>query len=161
MEAMTEKEIRGCFVNGSRGEVTRMNLPDLASVRWSESDLVGWVDPRSPQQAYLVAPDPTGPVGVILRRNHGGAGPARMCSLCCTTHPATGVSLMVARRAGRAGRDGNTVGLDICSDLGCSGYARGWLAPPTISVVRETTSSEQRVERLRRNLATFLARVRR
>lgn len=161
MEAMTEKEIRGCFVNGSRGEVARINLPDLAGLRWEESDFVGWVDPRSPQQAYLVAPDGARSVGVILRRNSGGTGHARMCSLCCTTHPGTGVSLMVARRAGRAGRDGNSVGLDICSDLGCSGYARGWLAPPALSVVRETTSSEQRAERLRRNLATFLARVRR
>ena len=82
-----------------------------------------------------------------------------MCSLCCTVHSANGVTLMVANRAGKAGRDGNTVGVDVCADLRCSGYARGRVAAPVVSLLEETTAAEQRVERLRRNLDTFLRRV--
>ena len=66
---------------------------------------------------------------------------------------------MVARRAGRSGRDGNTVGLDICADLDCSLYARGLLAPPAMSTAHETLPVEARIARLRRNLEGFVERV--
>lgn len=160
MESLLEREIRASFVNCSRGEATRAHLPeDLAERPWDDLDFLGWVDPKAPQTGYLVAPGDAGPVGIVLRRNQGGAGRARMCSLCLTTHSGTGVSLMVAKRAGRAGRDGNSVGLDICSGLECSLYARGVLAAPAVAAAHETLPAEARVARLRRNLAAFLGRV--
>ena len=162
MEPLTESQIRDAFVNASKGEAKRLNLPaDLDEARWEDLDFLGWVDPRAPLQAYLVTPTEAGPVGVQLRRNTAGAGPrrAKMCSLCLTTHSGQGVSLMVARRAGRAGRDGNTVGLDICSGLECSLYARGILPLPTMSAAHETLTTDERIARLRDNLQTFLARV--
>lgn len=162
MDALTTREIRGSFVNATKGEAQRLGLPDdLDALPWERMDFLGWVDPRAPQQAGLVAPSPTGPVGVRLRRNGSGGGRTKMCSLCCTVHPASGVALMVANRAGKAGRDGNTVGLDVCADLRCPGYVRGWLPLPAISLVAETTSLEDRVARMHDNLATFLRRVRR
>lgn len=162
MEPLTEPQIRGSFVNASKGEAQRINLPDdLPERRWDDLDFLGWVDPRAPQQAAVVVPGPTGPVGVRLRRNSGGGGRSKMCSLCCTVHPSSGVSLMVANRAGKAGRDGNTVGIDVCSSLECSGYARGWLPLPSITPVAETTTPEERVARLRGNLDAFVRRVRR
>ncbi len=164
MEPVTEHAIRRSFVNCSRGEATRAHLPDdldtINGRRWAVMDFLGWVDPKAPQLAYVVVPGDGGLLGVRLRRNgSGGSGRTRMCSVCCTVHPASGVSLMVAARAGKAGRDGNTVGLDVCSDLRCSGYVRGWAPLPAISRVQETTPVEERAARLRRNLDTFLARV--
>ena len=47
-----------------------------------------------------------------------------MCALCRSTHSGGGVALFVARRAGAAGRNDNTVGTYICADLACSMYAR-------------------------------------
>ena len=164
MDPLTESEIRNSFVNASKGEVKRLNPPaDLDTARWDVLEFLGWVDPRAPMQAYVVAPTDAGPIGVQLRRNTAGAGPrrAKMCSLCLTTHSGQGVSLMVARRAGRAGRDGNTVGLDICAELQCSLYVRGIVPLPTMSAAHETLTTDERVARLRGNLATFLARVRR
>ncbi|MEV7429006.1 MULTISPECIES: FBP domain-containing protein [unclassified Nocardioides] len=163
MRPLDEREVRASFVNASRGEATRLRVPtDLAERSWADLDFLGWVDDRAPLQCYVVAVgDDDRAVGVQLRRNVGGAGPrrARMCSLCLTTHPGQGATLMVAPRAGRSGRDGNSVGVDVCADLGCSAYVRGLRPLPSLMRVPETLSVEERAARLRRNLGAFLARV--
>jgi hypothetical protein len=160
MEQLGEREIRRSFVNCSKGEAQRINLPDdLAELPWDRLDFLGWVDPRAPQVAALVTPADSGPLGIRLRRNSSGGGRAKMCSLCATVHPGTGVALMVAARAGRAGREGNTVGLDVCADLRCPGYVRGWLRPPVVSLVAETTTVEQKVARMHTQLDAFVRRV--
>lgn len=163
MDAISEAQVRASFVNCSRGEATRLNLPgDLDEQRWDDLDFLGWVDPKAPQQSYLVVPsDARGLVGFVLRRNTGtpGVRRARMCSLCTTTHSGQGVSLMVARRAGRAGRDGNSVGLDMCASLDCSLYARGLIAAPALSAAHETLPVADRVARLRRNVDAFVERA--
>jgi hypothetical protein len=66
---------------------------------------------------------------------------------------------MVANRAGKAGRDGNSVGVDVCADLRCSGYARGLAPLPVVSLLEETTTVEQRVDRLMHNLDVFIRRI--
>ena len=161
MDPLTDRAIRASFVNCSRGEAQRAPLPDLDQQPWADLDQLGWVDPRAPQSAFLVTVTGAhGLVGLTLRRNAGSGGRrARMCSLCHTTHSGQGVALMVARRAGRAGRDGNTVGLDVCAGLECSLYARGIVAAPAVSAVHETLTVEARVARLRRNLDGFVERV--
>lgn len=162
MEALSEDEIRRSFVNCSRGAAQRANLPeDLDALPWPELDFLGWVDPKAPQLAYAVVAHDGELVGIQLRRNSSSSGRTRMCSLCCTVHPSNGVSLMVANKAGKAGRDGNTVGVDVCSSLRCSEYVHGLLAAPVVSLLEETVSLEQRVERLEQNLAAFIRRVRR
>src|SRR4051794_32411019 len=117
---LTESEIRASFVNCTKGEVKRLRTPsDLDDQRWDNLDFLGWIDPRAPMQSYLVVPRGQELLGVQLRRNVGGKGPkrARMCSICLTHHSGPGVSLMVAPRAGSSGREGNSVGIDICADL--------------------------------------------
>jgi hypothetical protein len=166
MDLPTVPEIRKSFVNATKGEASRINLPDdfdqWTPERWTHTDFLGWVDPRAPQHATIVAPDSGGGlVGVRLRRNTGGGGRAKMCSICCTMHPGSGVALMVAARAGKSGRDGNTVGLDVCADLQCPGYVRGWLPAPTLTTLVETLPLEDRVARMWLNLESFLRRVRR
>lgn len=66
---------------------------------------------------------------------------------------------MVAARAGKAGRDGNSVGLEMCATLACSAYARGILKPPSLSAVQETLTVAERRARLHRNALTFVERV--
>jgi hypothetical protein len=161
VEALDESQVRGSFVNCSKGDARRLHLPeDLEDRPWADLDFLGWVDPRAPQRSYLVVPTGAhGLVGIAMRRNASSARRARMCSLCTTTHPGQGVSLMVAQRAHQAGRDGNSVGLDICADLQCSSYARGLLPLPATSTAHETLPPEARVARLRRNTGAFLSRV--
>lgn len=163
MDAVTEKQLRASFVNATKGEAARIALPrDLDQQPWGEPGFLAWVDPRSPLSGYLVVATPaTGVVGVQVRRAGGGPATrrARMCALCTTTQGGGGVSLMVAPRAGKAGRDGNTVGSEMCSSLKCSSYARGTLKPPGVHVVKETLSVQQRLDRLHRNAVTFVERV--
>lgn len=128
MRPISEREIRAAFVNCTKGEAQRLAVPrDLATRPWDDLDFLGWRDPAAPERAYLVAGTGERLVGVALRLAAGRAGQVRrsMCSFCLTTHSGDGVSLMTARRAGRTGQQGNSVGAYLCSDLACSLYLRG------------------------------------
>jgi hypothetical protein len=159
MEPLTERDVRASFVNATRGEVSRLRVPVLDDVDWEAIDFLGWVDAKAPQQAAVVVPHDGGVTGVRLHRNAPTGGSQRMCSWCCTLHPGTGVTLVVANRAGRAGRDGNTTGTDVCADLRCSDYAHGRARSAVVGLAQETLTAEQKSERLRRNLDTFVRRV--
>jgi hypothetical protein len=156
MRSVTEREIRSSFVNCSKGEAKRLAVPrDLVEWPWDDLDFLGWRDPAAPERAYLVAEDGAGLVGIVLRRA-ATAGQARrgMCSLCLTTH--TGVSLMTARKAGRAD---NSVGAYLCTDLACSLYLRGKKDAGPGARIQESLALPEKIERTRSNLAGFLGRV--
>ncbi len=130
MKPMTASDIRGSIVNATGGEVARMPLPGLHEVVWSDREYLGWRDPSAPQRGYLVFWRGDEPVGMVLRAAETRMSPGRsaMCSLCRTPQPADQVTLFSAARAGQAGREGNSVGTYICSDLACSLIIR--IAPP-------------------------------
>jgi hypothetical protein len=166
MEPLDEKEIRGSFVNCSKGEAGRIKLPTGfadGSVPWRDLDFLGWTDPAAPLRALLVVPGPDGPTGMVLRRPEPGKASAlrsSMCRVCLTEHASSGVALFVAPLAGAAGRNGNTVGEYICSDLACSLYLRGRRKPRMRLVNREETLSlDERVARAMTNLRAFTDRV--
>lgn len=162
MRPLTEPEIRAAFVNRTRGEARRLHVPrDLAERPWSDLDYLGWRDPGAPDRAYLVAESDDGrPRAVALRRPTATVGRTRrgLCSICLTPHTG-GVSLMVAPRAGRAGQQGNSVGIHLCDDLCCSLHVRGRKRPDAESHLDESLTVEERVHRTVTNLAAFLARV--
>jgi hypothetical protein len=82
-----------------------------------------------------------------------------MCSLCLTTHPADGVSLMTARKAGRAGREGNSVGLYMCTDLACSLYVRGKKVPEPGGRFEESLSVAEQIARTHTHLFDFVGKL--
>ncbi|WP_435207414.1 FBP domain-containing protein [Micromonospora sp. bgisy143] len=160
MLAITEPAIRASFVNVTQGEAKRMALPgDLDTYPWEDLDFLGWRDPAAPQRAYLVAETDAGPVGVALRVAPQQTGRVRrsMCSFCLTTHTGDGVSLMTARKAGREGRQGNTVGAYVCSDLACSLYLRG--KKDAGRRIDETITLAEKIDRTTGHLVAFLRRV--
>lgn len=123
MRALDERAIRSSFINCSKGEAKRLTVPrDLDERPWDDLDFFGWRDPGAPDRSYLVADLDGRLTGVALRFQQARSGffQRSMCGLCLTTHPRGGVSLMTARRAGAAGREGNSVGLYMCTDLACS-----------------------------------------
>ncbi|MEZ0065449.1 hypothetical protein ABIA32_001445 [Streptacidiphilus sp. MAP12-20] len=160
MEKLTENDIRASFVNCTKGEATRLHIPhDLDERPWAQLDFLGWRDPGAPDRCALVAPRPDGAlVGITLRFPPPQRGflARSLCSLCLTTHPRNGVSLLTARRAGRAGREGNTVGLYMCTDLACSLYVRGLKKAEPGARLDETLGLEQQIERLDTKLHAFL-----
>ena len=160
MEPLTEPQIRAGLANCSKGEASRLRLPDLAAVPWPDLDFLGWTDPGAPQRSALVLP---GGQGIVLRRpdsRRSSAMRSSMCRICYTGHTADGVTLFVAPLAGAAGRQGNTVGEYLCSDLACSLYLRGKKQPRGRLVSHEETLTlDERIDRAMTNLTGFVKRV--
>ncbi|MFJ7198582.1 MULTISPECIES: FBP domain-containing protein [unclassified Streptomyces] len=162
MKAVTEQDIRASFINCSKGEAKRLPLPrDLDEQPWDDLDFLGWRDLSAPGRSYIVTERGDGLTGVTLRfpSRQRGFLHRSMCSLCLTTHPGNGVSLMTARKTGAAGREGNSVGLYICTDLACSLYVRGKRTAAPGSRFKESLTLEEQVERTRVNLDAFLAKL--
>ncbi|WP_030193680.1 FBP domain-containing protein [Streptomyces sp. NRRL S-87] len=163
MRTLTENDIRGSFVNCTKGEAQRLPMPrDLDERPWEHLDFLGWRDLSAPDRSYLVAElDDGRVVGVALRFPAVKRGflHRSMCSVCLTVHPGSGVSLMTARKSGKEGREGNSVGLYICTDLACSLYVRGEKLPEPGGRFEESLTVEQQIERTRGNLAGFLGRL--
>ena len=122
MKELTESEIRGSFVNATKGEIDRMPLPGLHEVIWADREYLGWRDPGAPLRGYLVHWLGDRPVGIILRASEIGLrhGISAMCALCRTPQPGGQVTMFSAPKAGESGRNGNSVGTYICDDLACS-----------------------------------------
>jgi hypothetical protein len=161
MRPVTERDLRASFVNCTKGEAKRLTVPrDLADQPWDDLDFFGWRDPAAPQRAYLVTESADGFVAVALRlaAPHGTAR-RTMCAICLTTHPGDGVSLMTARKAGKPGQLGNSVGLYLCADLACSLYLRGKKDAGPGGRIHESLTLEEKVERTTAHLTRFLERV--
>ncbi|MFJ9543480.1 FBP domain-containing protein [Streptomyces sp. NPDC101225] len=162
MEPLTEREIRAAFINCSKGAAQRLSVPrDLADRPWEDLDYLGWRDPQAPDRAYLVTVGDDGRAKAVAMRGSAAAvGQQRrsMCSMCLTTHSG-GVSLMVAPKAGKAGQQGNSVGVYMCSDLACSLYVRGKRDAGPGARLHETISLEEKIRRTVANVDAFVAKV--
>ncbi|MHB9857328.1 FBP domain-containing protein [Streptomyces sp. YIM S03343] len=162
MRPLTEQDIRNSFVNCSKGETKRLPMPrDLDQRPWAHLDFLGWRDPGAPDRSYLVAEREGRAVGVALRHqpSHRGFLHRSLCSLCLTTHAGGGVSLMTARKAGTAGREGNSVGVYMCTDLACSLYVRGRKIPQSGIRIEESLTVEEQIARATGNLFAFLDKL--
>ncbi|WP_432118157.1 FBP domain-containing protein [Streptomyces sp. bgisy032] len=162
MRPLTEQDIRASFINCSKGEAKRLAVPrDLAERPWEDLDFLGWRDPGAPDRSYLVTGRDGRLVGVAMRFQAAQRGflHRSMCSLCLTTHPRGGVSLMTARKAGAAGREGNSVGAYMCTDLACSLYVRGKKLPETGARFEESLTLQEQIDRSVGHLAAFLDKV--
>ncbi|MFF6983029.1 FBP domain-containing protein [Streptomyces sp. NPDC008343] len=162
MKPLTEQDVRTSFINCSKGEAKRVSLPrDLGERPWDDLDFLGWRDPGAPDRSYLVVEREGRPVGVTFRfpTSRRGFLHRSMCSLCLTTHPGGGVSLMTARKAGPAGREGNSVGVYMCTDLACSLYVRGKKVPGSGARFEESLTVEEQIARTTGNLAAFIDKL--
>ncbi|MFG2515793.1 FBP domain-containing protein [Streptomyces sp. NPDC048584] len=162
MRALTEQDIRGSFINCSKGAAKRLAVPrDLGERAWDDLDFLGWRDPGAPDRSYLVTEREDRLVGVAMRFQPAQRGflHRSMCSLCLTTHPRGGVALMTARKAGPAGREGNSVGAYMCTDLACSLYLRGKKVPESGGRFEESLTVEEQIARTRGHLFAFLDKL--
>ena len=156
----TEDRVRRALANTTKGEAARTTLPpwvrelDLDAV----DDVLGWRDPKAPDRGVLLVPGEDGPVGIALRAGERAVRAAAMCALCRTTHAPGRVELLVARRAGAAGRNGDTVGTYVCGDLRCAQHVRVERATATLRPTPGTTVDERRAG-LRERAAEFVRAV--
>jgi len=126
MNPLTEKQIRTSFVNCSKGEASQLSLPlDLADLRWDRLDYLGWIDRKAPLRAYVVLTVDDALVGLTLRTPEVQAARRRaVCVWCEDVNATNDASMYVARRAGAAGRNGDTIGTLICTSFECSRNVR-------------------------------------
>ncbi|GEA80842.1 FBP domain-containing protein [Cellulomonas sp. CW35] len=164
MEPLTDKQIRASFVNASRREAAQAVLPVLDELDWDRLDYLGWRDRKAPLVAYAVVPVDGTPVGVLLRSTDAKERIRRraVCAWCEDVVVTDDVSLYVARRAGAAGRRGNTIGTLICTHFACSRNVR---RPPTRTEAGDDAQERRelivaaRVAGLRERSARFVAEV--
>jgi hypothetical protein len=161
VEPLNSEEIRASFVNCSRGEAKGVTLPTgFGETQWAHLDFLGWRDPKATGRAYLVLPHNGELVGLSLRAATPPKGKLRsnMCALCLTTHGVADIALFSSRRAGKSGREGNTVGTYVCTNLACSRYVRRELQS-AVPQPEESITLDERVERLRDRVGRFVERV--
>lgn len=108
--------------NCSQGDANAMTLPrDFAALDWAGLTFLGWRDPKLEQRGYLLRWHGGGPIGLLLRAPDSAMSrrQAAMCLVCQAVRQADEVTLFTARRAGDAGRRGDSVGTYMCADLRC------------------------------------------
>lgn len=124
MQPLTPKSLRDSFVNTSKREAAEAIPPfRLEDVEWHKLDFFGWTDRSNPLLAFVVIPVDEKPVGIMLRAP-GTKSKKTMCALCEDITDVSDVTLFVAKRAGSAGRKGDTLGTLIHSRFNCSALAR-------------------------------------
>ncbi|WP_348788415.1 FBP domain-containing protein [Leifsonia sp. NPDC080035] len=158
MLPLTEQQLRSSFVNASQRERKELTLPDLAATRWDDIDFLGWRDRKNPNLGYVVAEVDGELVGVLLRKAEGGVRSRPQCSWCEDVHLPNEVVFFIAKRAGAAGRNGNTLGTLVCSGFECSTNVR---KRPALAYVGFDVEAArlQRIEALREHVTTFIRRV--
>lgn len=159
MRPLTPDAVRASFVNASLRERKAIPLPDLNQQNWESLDFLGWRDPKQPLLGYVVAELDGEPVGFILRRAERAPGARAQCSWCDDVQLPHPVAFFAARRAGEAGRRGDTVGTLVCEGFECSANVRKL---PTLAYVgfdREA-ERERRILALREHVARFAEAVR-
>jgi hypothetical protein len=158
MLALDEPTLRAAFVNASRKEIGDMTIPDLASLDFDRLDYLGWRDRRIARRAYAVIPLDGGVTGVLLKQAEASPRSRAQCSWCQDVHLPNDVVFFAAKRAGAAGRKGDTLGTLVCSEFECSANVRK--LPPMAYIGFDAEGARlDRMARLREHAAGFARAV--
>lgn len=160
MQPLTEKEIRTSFVNASLRERNAVVLPDdVDGIPWDELDYLGWRDPKLPLVGYVVIPLESGPVGLILRQTEQRTRTRPQCAWCEDVTLPSDVVFFSAKRAGAAGRKGDTVGTLVCEHFECSQNVRR--RPVSAYDGYDVEAARQRrIDALQANVTRFASDIR-
>ncbi|HCS61630.1 MAG TPA: translation elongation factor [Microbacterium sp.] len=160
MLSLSERDIRASFINASRKEVSVLTLPSAFSeIDFLTRDFLGWVDAKFVRRAYVVTEVDGALTGVLLQRAEQRVASRAQCSWCEDVTLRNDVQLYAARKAGAAGRNGDTLGTLVCAEFGCSSNVRRL---PTLAYegFDREAARDARIERLRTNVRAFLRSVR-
>lgn len=159
MRPIDERTLRASFINASRKEVSDISLPaGFADLDFEKLDYFGWVDPKLPRRSYVVAWVDDVITGVILQRAEQRVISRAQCSWCEDVTLRNDVQLYVARKAGAAGRKGDTIGTLVCTEFGCSTNVRV-LPPLAYDGYDRELARELRILKLQDHVAAFITSV--
>jgi len=158
MRPIDPARLRACFVNVSKREREAIPLPDLDAVDWEALDYLGWRDRKSPALGFVVIELDDQLVGVALRQAEAPTRTRPQCVWCEDVQLPNEVVFFSAKRAGAAGRKGDTVGTLACSGFECSANVR---KRPTLAYVGFDLDAERRrrIDVLGENVRGFARKV--
>ena len=160
MSPLTDAQIRASFINASRSEQKNVTLPpDLDDLVWDRLDFLGWRDPKLPSLGWLVIELDGEPVGLLMRQAGTRPRTRPQCSWCSDILLPNDVVLYTTKRAGHAGRRGDTVGTLICENFECSKNVRTLPPMAYVGFDREA-ARDRRIETLQERVAGFVREAR-
>jgi hypothetical protein len=159
MLPLTSTMIMSSFVNASRKVVADLTLPaGFPEIDWTQLDYLGWADPKMKRRSYVVVPVDDEIVGVVLRQADASPPKRAQCSWCRDVKLPNEVVLYSARRAGAAGRNGNTISTWACDEFQCSANVRKL---PSLAYIGFDVDAARvdRIQTLRQRSAGFVIEV--
>ncbi|MHC5797100.1 FBP domain-containing protein [Lacisediminihabitans sp. FW035] len=160
MKQLTAADVRASFVNTSLRERKAVTLsPEFDALSWSDLDYLGWIDPKLPTIGYVVTDLDEGVTGIMLRQSEGRTRSRPQCSWCEDVTLPNDVHYFTARRAGPAGRAGNTVATLVCANFECSANVRK-LPPLAYTGFDREAARLKRIESLGLRSKRFVADLR-
>lgn len=159
MRPLDERVLRASFINASRKEVSDLNLPPgFGEIDFEKLDYLGWTDPKLPRRSYVVVWIDDVATGVVLQRAEQRVIARAQCSWCEDVTLRNDVQLYVARKAGPAGRKGDTIGTLVCAEFGCSTTVR-ILPPLAYQGYDRELAREMRILGLQEHVQAFVSAV--
>ena len=160
MRPLTDAQIRASFLNASRSERKNLILPtDLESRDWESLDYLGFRDPKLPKLASVIVELDDEPVSILLRQTDARPRSRPQCSWCNDIQLPNDVVMFAAKRAGDAGRRGDTVGILVCENFECSVNVRK-LPPSAYLGFDREAARDRRIAALRSQVTDFARAVR-
>lgn len=159
MLPLTEKTLRASFINASVRERQTLSLPhDFDELAWRELDFLAWRDRRIPSLGYVVIELAGQPTGVLLRQAEAKTRSRPQCSWCEDVQLPNDVVFYSAKRAGAAGRQGNTIGTLACAEFQCPTNVR---KRPALAYVGFDVEAERqrRIQSLNQRVGSFVRSV--
>ncbi|MEV8267156.1 FBP domain-containing protein [Microbacterium sp. NPDC076911] len=158
MRPLIDSDVRSALQNATADEMQLLALPaDFLFADWDHLDFYAWRDPQTRGRGYVFAEIGGELQGVIVRAaDTASRARSGLCNLCHTMQPGDQVSLFSARKGGRAGERGDSIGTYICADLSCHENVR-LAAPLAPSEMR--ASVDMKIDGTRRRVESFVASV--
>lgn len=160
MLPLTEKNIRASLINASLSERRTLTVPpNFSTLPWDNLDYFGWRDPRIPGIGYVIVELEEGPVGILLRQAKGAIRTRPQCSWCEDVQLPNDVVFFSTKRAGQAGRNGNTIATLACANFECSANVRKL---PSVAYIGFDVQAARlhRIDALREHVRNFVRDVR-
>ena len=160
MLPLTEETLRASFINASLRERQNLSLPrDFGELDWSSLEFLAWRDRKFANLGYVVVDLDDVPTGILMRQADGRPRSRPQCSWCEDIELRNDVVFFSAKRAGEAGRNGNTVGTLVCANFECAANARKRPAVAYIGFDVEA-ARQRRIEVLRERVHSFARDIR-
>lgn len=159
MQPLAHQQIIDSFRGATRSEVKRVTFAaDFDQTNFDALDFYGWRDRKIPRRGYICVPHRGEIVTLLLTQADGVPKRRAMCTWCRDVNLTSAAVMFSARRAGPAGRRGDTIGVLVCEDFSCPRNARR-LPPAFHKGTDLETLRAEAVAGLRKRVDGFVANV--